>query len=132
MGTQIIRQPNGRFALWSSVVDDFTYLDCTQQEIVDVFVEAETKRLTDYVQDTINSLNLGGKPYYQFTKSWKEALATRRSIHGEPLPNIKRYERTKRKAHGTTGAGNTGNARRTANSVRRNDAPARQRARQAG
>ena len=83
MGHQVIRMPSGRYGLWSSNVDDFVLINATEQDIVDHFVE-------EYIRDTrwkiagiVLMLEHGGKPYYQFTKTWEEALETMDAVHGK-------------------------------------------------
>ena len=73
MGQQIIQQPNGRLAVFSSVVDCFTMLNMTESEIVGVFLAEQRQKLTEDVHRIVEGLQSGGKPYFQFTKSWDEA-----------------------------------------------------------
>lgn len=83
MGHQIIEQPNGKFALWSSVVNNFLVLDCSPQEIIREEIKRERKRITSNVNKITGLLKQGGKPYHQFTKTWKGCLNTVRQNHGE-------------------------------------------------
>ena len=39
MGWKIVKQPNGKFARFSDVVDNFTHLDMTEEEAFDVCLE---------------------------------------------------------------------------------------------
>lgn len=81
--SQIIKQPNGKYALWSGVVDNFTALDCSPQDITDTYIEEETKRITKNVNDIIGKLEQGEAAYYQFTNSWEECLTIIQAIHGK-------------------------------------------------
>lgn len=83
MGHQYIKQPNGKFAIWSSIVDDFTYIDCTMEQIVEIEVEEAVKDLKQRLTETLSKVDKGEPAYYQFTKSWKEALEFRDEIHGK-------------------------------------------------
>ena len=88
MGQQIILQPNGKFAVWSSVVDDFVLYDAMPAEILDMWVAIYRRDMERTIARTVIQLRAGEKPYYQFTKTWDEALARRRRVHGadaEPL-----------------------------------------------
>ena len=38
MGHRIIEQPNGKFAIWSTIIDNFIKLNLTEKEIQDHFV----------------------------------------------------------------------------------------------
>ena len=99
MGRQIIKQPNGLYAVWSSVVDNFIGVNCTAQDIIDRFTEEEKERITSSVNETVDLLNQGEKPYYQFTKTWEEALQCIESYHGQDeLNKLKEfYAKTKEK-----------------------------------
>jgi hypothetical protein len=80
MGHQIIRQPDGLLAVFSSVVDDWVITDATADELVDWYAEEaavkgreRTRKITDAV--------LAGearKIYYQFTMTWDEAEEQRK------------------------------------------------------
>ena len=83
MGQQIIQQPNGKYAVWSSVVDAFVLLDCEPNEIIDEWLEQERRRLTRAVTEIVDKLNRGERPYYQFTMDWADALHTYKQVHGK-------------------------------------------------
>ena len=85
MGQQIIRQPDGQYALWSSVVDSFVLIDADPEGIIEYWIEQEEKRLRERVAEIVASLEAGGKPYHQFTMSWHEALARHEQVHGSPF-----------------------------------------------
>jgi|SRR5579872_6786932 len=75
MGKQIIKQPNGKYALFSSNTDTFIMLDATEKDIKHYFIEIEVRRISNRVQQIVKDLDSpGAKPYYQFTMSWDEAV----------------------------------------------------------
>jgi hypothetical protein len=78
VGHQIIKQPNGFYAVFSSIVDDFILLDATPDEIIEDEVADARRTITEYVRRKVAALNRGEKPYYQFTMTWKQALKERR------------------------------------------------------
>ena len=39
MGRQIIKQPNDKYAVWSSVIDDFIIINATPDELIEGFIE---------------------------------------------------------------------------------------------
>ena len=82
MGHQIIKQPNGKLALWSSVVDDFIMLNATEQHIIDYYLEKEKAKIQASVRATVALIEDGKPPYYQFTKTWAEACAFASVVHG--------------------------------------------------
>lgn len=83
MGRQIIKQPDGRYAVWSSVVDSFVMIDASPEEIIDDMLADEKDRIQKQVAEVIAKLAAGKKPYHQFTMTWAEAMATHAEIHGE-------------------------------------------------
>ena len=85
MGQQIIRQPDGLYALFSSVVDNYVMFDATPEEIVEYFTELERERIERSVGLKIAALSVGRKPYHQFTLSWEEACQKALEVHGEPV-----------------------------------------------
>ena len=91
MGSQIIKQPNGKYAIFSSIVDDIVFYEATEKDIVKYFVDREVERITQHVRETIESLDKGGKPSFQFTMTWEEALDTAKRVHGAKwkAPKIK-------------------------------------------
>lgn len=85
MGQQIIKQPNGKFALWSSIVDSFVMLDAEPKDIVDEWIADERQRVERAVTEIVDKLNRGEPAYYQFSMTWEEALATHEQVHGAPF-----------------------------------------------
>jgi hypothetical protein len=82
MGWQIIKQPNGKYCIFSSVVDNVAYYNLDKDEVVQVFIDAEAERIRKEVSRTIDELEAGEKPYYQFTKTFDEVISTIENIHG--------------------------------------------------
>ena len=75
MGQQIIRQPDGRLAVFSSITESFIVVDATPEEIIEWRAEeaAETARertkaeLKRVLDNTVES------PYHQSTLTWEKA-----------------------------------------------------------
>ncbi|KKL68543.1 hypothetical protein LCGC14_2123910 [marine sediment metagenome] len=92
MGQQIIKQPNGKYALWSSVVDDFTLIDATRDQIIEEFVERaerEIVRLRVNVAKTLDKIDAAEPAYMQFTLSFDEAVAFVRHTKGDDAESLK-------------------------------------------
>lgn len=89
MGQQIVKQPNGLYAVWSSVVDDFVLFDATPDDIVNEMVNTERKNISESVRRIIGQLAANDKPYCQFTMSWRECLATIKRLHGKDAESLK-------------------------------------------
>lgn len=95
MGNQIIKQPDGRFAIFNSGTDTIIIYDASYDEIVEYFArraaldaERSVRVILGYVQD--------GEPrraYAQFTLSWEQALRTDQERGGDawrqfdPIPH---------------------------------------------
>lgn len=83
MGSQIIKQPNGLYCVFSSVEDNVTHYNLGKQDIIDLWIEEKKKEIEDSVNNVINELESGNKPYYQFTKTYDEMIDLISEIHGE-------------------------------------------------
>lgn len=83
MGQQIIKQPDGKFAVWSSIVDDFIITDATVEEIVEIEVEEFRETITKKIERITTTLNHGELPYGIFTLTYEEACSIRNRIHGK-------------------------------------------------
>lgn len=92
MGRQIIKQPNGLYAQFSSIVDDFVMYDATPEEILEDWVEDYKSSTKEKLDKIIKELDAGGRPYYQFTKTLDEALDTIKEVHGESVAQQRRKE----------------------------------------
>ena len=78
MSQQIIRQPDGRYAVWSTIVEDFIVLDATTEDIVNHQTARDREENQRNVDRIVTALEAGEKPYFQFTMTWEKALASRR------------------------------------------------------
>lgn len=85
MSYQIVKQPDGKLAVWSTIVDSFVMIDAEQTDIVDFLLEGRVSYTTQKVADIVASLDRGGKPYGQFTDSWEAMQATHARVHGAPF-----------------------------------------------
>jgi len=87
MGQQIIKQPNGKYCLFSTIVDNITYYDLTQEEIVETWTESAKKGFERKVKIILEKLEAGKKPYYQFTMDFEEVIETIEVSHGRAEAN---------------------------------------------
>jgi len=88
MGQQIVKQPNGLYAIWSSVVDDFTLVDATRDEIIESAVNEFRESMVDKVRKVTEALDDGRKPYFEFTRSFDECIAEIRKRHGDNAESL--------------------------------------------
>lgn len=81
MGSQFIQQPDGKWAIWSSIVDDFTHLNCEPWELFAIMVEREMERQWTSHEREMQKLRDpdGHRRWTQMT--WEEALEHRRVCH---------------------------------------------------
>lgn len=75
MARQIIKQPSGLYAVWSTNCDDFLMTDATPEEIIDQWTNECRIENRAKVIGTVAKLERGEKPYCQFTLSWEQAVA---------------------------------------------------------
>lgn len=87
MAGQIIKQPNGKFLIFSSIVDSVTFYDMTEDEIVHERLKESEIRIREEVKEVINKLNKGEKPFHQFTKTYEQMLDWIKEVHGEQEAN---------------------------------------------
>lgn len=84
MGHQVVKQPDGHLAVWSTETDDWVLLDADPVDVLDYFVglaAADALRSTQQVLDAV----LGGEPrrvYFQFTRTYEQLETERKRRHG--------------------------------------------------
>lgn len=89
MARQIIKQPDGLYAIWSTVVDDFIFVNGTREDIVEFYVEEAVKAAEQGINVTIDKLDKGENPYYQFAYTFDECVRIIKSIHGKDAESLK-------------------------------------------
>ena len=89
MANRIIKQPNGKYAIYSTIVDDFTLLDASPEDIINEWVERERTLITNKVKEIVRKLEEDKKPYFQFTKSFDETVEDIKEMHGEDTESLR-------------------------------------------
>lgn len=74
MSNQIITQPDGKYLVLSTITDRIIVRDCTEEELVQYYLKIEEQKLRDGISRIIGKLEKGEKPYYQFTRTYEEAI----------------------------------------------------------
>lgn len=76
MGRQIIKQPDGKFAVWSSVADGILIHGATRAEVEEFFVNEAKRDAMDRVRQVLDLVEAGRErdAYFQFVKPWPEAV----------------------------------------------------------
>lgn len=86
MGHQVIKQPNGQFAVFDSGGDEWIFADATEEELLEYYEQRAAERAR---KDTMRILEAvkADEPhrvYYQFAMTFKEANRE----HNSHLPKV--------------------------------------------
>lgn len=76
MAQQIIRQPNGKYCIYSTITDNVTHYNMTIDEIVNILIEDSKKELRQKILNIENGKN-------HFSLSYEEMLEQIFEIHGK-------------------------------------------------
>ena len=90
MGQQIIKQPNGKYALFSSIVNDFIMIEADPQDIIDEWVRQYKLDMEKSVAEIVTALKKNEKPYGEFTMPFDEAVKTVKQCHGENAESLRK------------------------------------------
>lgn len=84
MGQQIIKQPNGKFAIFDSVSDTIVIWDAIEQQIVQYFIEQAAEEAGRSAKRQLGAVADGHpeRAYHQFAMTWDEALRDDRDSGG--------------------------------------------------
>lgn len=82
MGRQIIQQPDGKFAIWSTNSDSIIIYDASEADIITYFLQQDIKDSVAATMNILDELKNGETPYYQFTRTWEEAIKEHEERHG--------------------------------------------------
>jgi hypothetical protein len=85
VGYQVVQQPDGKLAVFSSYTDTIIIYDATRQEISDWFVERATADARRDVEQVLDHVEAGEphRAYFQFAHTWDEVLQVDREHGGE-------------------------------------------------
>lgn len=72
MGRQIIKQPDGLFSVWSTVIDDFIFGDASEEDIIEFFATEAVGKARKEAQEALERVKTLANPYAQFTMTWDE------------------------------------------------------------
>jgi hypothetical protein len=89
MGHQIIQQPDGKLAVFSSVVDAFVVLDATPEELVDWYAQEAAQEARERTQRTLDKLHSQGPQgvYGRRALTWEEASRMNQEHDGDLNPD---------------------------------------------
>lgn len=67
----IVKQPNGKFCVYSTIADDCIMWDMTPEDIINEYVNEYRQEISNKITEDVSELNKGGKPYGQFTRTFE-------------------------------------------------------------
>jgi hypothetical protein len=76
MGHHIVKQPNGKYAVWNTISNSFTVLDATAEEVLECELDYEKARLIEEIKREIIQADRDTDGYYL-------CLAIKKEIYGE-------------------------------------------------
>lgn len=88
MGHQIIKQPDGLLAVWSTGTDSWILYDATAEELAEHYASREAERMRQSVLE-LTALVEADKPeeaYFQFVMTFDEAQAEHLDGGHDPVP----------------------------------------------
>lgn len=88
MGHQIIKQPDGLLAVWSTVTDSWMLYDATPAELLDYYAERAAKRAREDTQEALDAVIAGDarRVYFQFALTFDQANTEHLERGHEPVP----------------------------------------------
>lgn len=78
MGCQMIKQHNGKYAVFSTNSDKLLLVDASREQVLAWWHLYYLEKLAEDMEDItkkFDKVESGDRIYYQFTKSWRTALA---------------------------------------------------------
>jgi len=86
MPNQVVQQPNGRFALFSTIVDDFVRLNCTEQEMLEALLQDGFNvgdAWAKIVRAKLNCEHQSRAVASELLARWVACMSTIRMLHGD-------------------------------------------------
>lgn len=74
MGRQLIKQPDGKYAVWSEASNIIIYRDLSAEHYIKIRVEEEQRKAKAQAEFEIEELESGSYYHYKDILSWDEAL----------------------------------------------------------
>lgn len=83
MGRRYLKQPDGKYAVWSTVVDDFIFRDMDADMVREWYVKQEAEKAREHINDRIETWENGESPYpgdahprtFEEAVEWKETIS---------------------------------------------------------
>ena len=81
---KIIKQPNGKYCIFSTIVDNVIDYDCDEEGLIEAFIEEQKEDIIRMVKQSMKKLE---GEFYSSHK-YKEMLETILDIHGEKEEHV--------------------------------------------
>jgi hypothetical protein len=78
MANGILKQPNGKYCIFSSIVDNITHYNMSEQDIVEEYVKDYRERISLEVNQTIKKLEASND-----IKDFEETMEFIKEVHGK-------------------------------------------------
>jgi hypothetical protein len=79
----IIKQPNGKWAVWNPTSDEFACWDCTREELIEWWAQRAARQARVETERWLNRID-GDRPWRPFI-TWEKCLETYHAVHGKPF-----------------------------------------------
>ena len=89
MGWQILKQPNGKYAVWSTIVDNFIIKNCTRDQLVEFYICSQREMIENSIDEKLERIEKGIK--LNLENTMEDCLRRIKIIHGK-----KEYDKLKK------------------------------------
>ena len=83
MARQIIKQPDGNWCMYSTIIDNVIVENLTREEMISYVVEEKTRFAREECEKIISDLEDGKNPYNQFQMDYQYMNDLIKKIHGD-------------------------------------------------
>lgn len=94
MGAQIIKQPDGKLAVFSTGVDGWIFWDATPEELIEHYRDEAARQAEQRITDIVKAVenNEARRIYAQFTMTFDEANAKHLENEGAELIDVGEFD----------------------------------------
>ena len=83
MKKEIIKQPNGKYCVFSTMYNNIVCYNATPEEIIEWWLEETKEEITERVNSIVDKIEKGEKPYRQSIQTYEEMIQLIFGVHGE-------------------------------------------------
>ena len=89
----IVLQPNGKYAIWSSIVDNFLYLDMTKDEAIKTWIDeaflsgVDKKEAESAIKTQFDNIEAAGTAW-DWSRDWNGCIGWLRSHDADTIKDI--------------------------------------------